>query len=208
MKLYYSPGACSLAPHIVLEEIGKPYKTELVSTMDGSTKTSEYLKINPKGRIPFFSDGELGITEASAIMTYLALSNPSANLIDSSPLNFARTVEWMNWLASVHTQIIAQNWRPERFTDEESAFEGIQRKGLRDLPETCTLIDLKLKEKEWAVDDRYSIADPYLLVFYRWGNRLGETMTRYRHWTKHTKLMERRSAVQKVLAAEKISVWE
>jgi len=205
MKLYYSPGACSLAPHIVLEEIGKPYET---STMDGSTKTKAYLNINPKGRIPFFSDGELGITEASAIMTYLALSNPSSNLIDTTPLQFARTVEWMNWLATIHTQTIAQNWRPERFTDEESAYAGIQKKGMQGLTETCALIDLKLKQKKWAVGDRYSIADPYLLVFYRWGNRLEQKMTQFKHWTKHTELMEKRTAVKNVLAAEKISLWE
>jgi len=52
MKLYYSPGACSLAPHIILEDIAKPYEIELVSTMDGSTQKAEYLEITPKGRVP------------------------------------------------------------------------------------------------------------------------------------------------------------
>lgn len=208
MKLYYSPGACSLAPHIVLEEIAKPYETELVSTMDGSTHKSEYLKINPKGRVPLLIDGELTITEASAIMTYLALTNPSSNLIDSRPLQFARTIEWTNWLATIHTQVIAQNWRAERFTDEESAFEGIRKKGMEGFIYSCTQIDCKLKNRQWAVGNRYSVADAYLLVFFRWGNRLGADMRVYKHWTKHAKQMEKRAAVQSVLEAENISLWE
>lgn len=208
MKLYYSPGACSLAPHIVLEEIGKPYEIQLVSTADGSTGSSEYLTINAKGRVPLLIDGELSITEASAIMTYLALTNPTSNLIDSTPLQLARTIEWMNWLATVHTQAIAQNWRAERFTDDEKAHAGIQKKGMENLSHACNHIDRQLENKNWAVNDQYSVADPYLLVFFRWGNRLGVNMRQYEHWAQHATQMEKRRAVRSVLNAEKISLWE
>lgn len=208
MKLYYSPGACSFAPHIVLEETGKPYETELVSTMDGSTQKEEYLRINPKGRVPLLNHGDLTITEASAIMLYLALTNPEANLVDEDPLQLARTVEWMNWLATVHAQVIAQSWRAERFTDDVSAHEGIQKKGKEGLLEVCGQINSKLGNSSWSVGDKYSIADPYLLVFYRWGNRLGVKMREYEHWTKHAEKMEKRKAVKNVLEAEDISLWE
>jgi len=135
MKLFYSPGACSFAPHIVLEEIGKPYEVELVSTMDGSTQKEEYLNLNPKGRVPLLVDGKETITEASAILSYLALINPESKLIDVTPLQLTRTIEWMNWLATIHTQVIAQNWRAERFTDEVDAHKGIQSKGMEGLIE-------------------------------------------------------------------------
>jgi len=140
-------------------------------------------------------------------MTYLALSNPSSNLVGDTPLQFARTIEWMNWLATIHAQVIAQKWRTERFTDDESAYEGIQEKGMECLIETYTQIDSKLQHKTWAIGDQYSIADPYLLVFYRWGNRLGVNMRQYAFWTKHAEQMEKRSAVQIVLKAENISLW-
>jgi len=208
MKLYYSPGACSFAPHIVLEEIGKPYEVELVSTMDGSTQKEKYLKINPKGRVPLLIDGEHIITEASAIMSYLALANPDSNLIDESPLQLARTIEWMNWLATIHTQVIAQNWRAERFTDDDSAYEGIQSKGMEGLIETSKRVNSKMENRDWTVGEQYSIADPYLLVFFRWGNRLGLDMRQFQHWTKHAENMEQRTAVQNVLQAEGISLWE
>ena len=76
MKIYYSPGACSLAAHIVLEEIGLPYERELISSMDGSTESATYLSINPKGRVPALDIGGALITEVSAITAYLGMSYP------------------------------------------------------------------------------------------------------------------------------------
>lgn len=207
MKLYYSPGACSLAPHIVLEEIGQPYEVELISTMDGSTRKEAYLKINSKGRVPVLIDNEILITEASAILIYLATTSLNCNLLPNNPLGLTRTVEWMNWLAGIHASIIAQNWRTERFSSDISAHSNIQKKGLENLQDAYSQIDEKLKHLEWAVEDSYSIADPYLLVFFRWGNRLGLEMRNYQYWTKHAKQMEKRDAVKAILAKEDISIW-
>ena len=207
LKLYYSPGACSLAPHIVLEEIREPFDIELVSLMDGSTSTAEYLKINPKGRVPVLDIGESVITEVSAILTYLALTYPQSDLLENTPTGLARAIEWMNWLTSIHSSIIAQNWRVERFSNNPSAHKDIQVKGMENLIEVCGQIDTKLRNLKWAVGEKYSIVDPYLLVFFRWGNLLGLDMKEFLHWTKHAKLVEQRKAVQSVLKVENISVW-
>jgi len=205
-KLYYSPGACSLAPHIVLEEIGEPFDIELVSSMDGSTSTAEYLKINPKGRVPVLDIGESVITEVSAILTYLALTYPQSDLLENTPTGLARAIEWMNWLTGIHSSVIAQNWRVERFSNNPSAHKDIQVKGKENLIEVCGQIDTKLRNLKWAVGEKYSIVDPYLLVFFRWGNRLGIDMKEYLHWTKHAKLVEQRTigshtTTMKLLAA-------
>src|SRR5579864_9814930 len=87
--LYFSPGACSVAPHIVLEEIGQPYTTELVR-VDISSKAenitqADYLKINPKGRVPALKIGDHILTEAPAILTYLARKHPEADLLPRDP---------------------------------------------------------------------------------------------------------------------------
>ncbi len=97
LKLYYSPGACSLAPHIVLQEIAEPFEIELISSMDGSTTSKSYLEINPKGRVPVLRIGEKTITEVPAIMTYLALTYPQSQLLSDAPKELARSIEWMNW---------------------------------------------------------------------------------------------------------------
>lgn len=208
MKFYYSPGACSLAPHIVLKEIGEPYDLKLVSSMDGSTRSDEHLSINPKGRVPVLSvDGEV-ITEAASIMMFLALQNPSCGLLSNTPIGVARTIEWTNWLSGIHASIIAQNWRTERFSDDVAAHGGIQSKGMENLRDTYHQIDTKLKAGEWVVNNIYSIVDPYLLVFFRWGNRLGLDHEDYENWTDHAERMELRTAVKSALETEEISIWQ
>lgn len=208
MKLYYSPGACSLAPHIVLEEINIPYEALLVSTMDGSTRSAEFLEINFKGHVPALNiDGQI-ITEAAAIMTYLTLQYSSKPMLSNTPMGLARKIEWMSWLSCTHAFIIAQNWRTERFTDDIHAYPGIQAKGLLNLKAVYAQIDARLNSLEWALAEEYSIVDPYLLVFFRWGNRLGIDMRSYKNWTIHAQRMAQRKAVKLVLEKEGISIWK
>lgn len=180
--------------------------------MDGSTQTKEYLGINPKGRVPALDIGGEILTEASAIMTYLAQSNPDSALLGSTPISLARAIEWMNWLSSgVHALPVAQNWRTERFTDDKASYQGIQKKGMENLRSSYQQIEQRLftSKTKWANGDGYSIVDPYLLVFYRWGNRLGlEMKTGYPAWTEHAFSMLDRNAVVTVLNHEEISVWE
>ena len=182
LKLYYSPGACSLAPHIVLQEIEEPFEIELISSMDGSTTRKEYLEINPKGRVPVLGIGEKTITEVPAIMAYLALTYPQYHLLSDTPEELARSIEWMNWLSSIHSSIVAQIWRVERFSNDISAHGGIQEKGMENLGDVYAQVDDNLKDKKYAMGGNYSIVDPYLLVFFRWGNRLGLDMLQYSNW--------------------------
>src|ERR1700761_9080811 len=106
-RLYYSPGACSMAAHIVLEEIGVPYDLELVSSRgrlggEGTTSAA-WMAQNPKGRVPALSgvQGRMGgadnlLTELHAILVYLARSYPDAQLLPTDPHIEARAIEWMN----------------------------------------------------------------------------------------------------------------
>ena len=210
MKLYYSPGACSLAIHIALEELGLPYNIELVSTADGSTWSETHLARNPKGRVPVLEIGGQTMTEASAIMTYLAMSHPDSVLGETDPLRLSRAIEWMSWLSSgVHALPVTQIWRSERLSEDEGGHNGIRAKGLKNLREACDLIERKLSDNSWTLGASYSVVDPTLLVYFRWGNRLGLDMPElYQNWTRHTRAMLDRPAVQSVLAKEQISVWE
>lgn len=97
--LYYSPGACSLAPHIILEEIGLPFRLAHVSTADGSTRAAEHFKLNPKGRLPVLVTGDSVLTEAPAILVHLAMQHPDKKLLASTPDALVRSMEWGNWLS-------------------------------------------------------------------------------------------------------------
>lgn len=208
--LYFSPGACSLAPHIILEEIGLPFQLSHSSTSDGSTHTPEYLRMNPKGRVPVLVTRSSVLTEAPAILLHLATSNPDQRLLSEIPDGLVRSIEWFNWLSgTVHAVAIRQIWRPESFTAISTQHEDIVAKGKQNLEEAFTHIELRLANTDWAVGDRYSIVDPYLLVFYRWGNRIGFNMRElYKSWTMHSLRVIDRPATVRALATEGISVWQ
>jgi glutathione S-transferase len=207
--LYFSPGACSLAPHIVLEEIGSPFDLALASTSDGSTRTPDYLRLNPKGRVPVLVTGSSVLTEAPAILLHLATSNLDRGLIAGTSDGLVRSIEWFNWLsATVHATAIRQVWRPESFTDVIGQHDDIIAKGKKNLADAFAYIESRLAGTVWTVGDNYSIVDAYLLVFYRWGNRIGFDMrSLYRSWTRHSLQVLDRPATARALKSENISIW-
>jgi glutathione S-transferase len=208
--LYYSPGACSLAPHIVLEELGLPFQLIHASTSDGATHTAQYLQLNPKGRVPVLVTGSGVLTEAPAILIHLATSNPDRGLLAAAPDGLVRSIEWFNWLSgTVHAVAIRQVWRPESFTDVPLQHADIVARGKKNLANAFAHIESRLAKTVWAVADKYSVVDPYLLVFYRWGNRIGFDMRGdYPCWTRHALQVLERPATLRALATEGISVWQ
>src|SRR5262249_38116005 len=142
------------------------------------TATPAWKAINPKGRVPALSGvpGRIGgapdlLTELSAILFYLARSNPWAGLLPADPVGEARAVEWMNWLASnVHAMSYGQIWRPHRFAADEALHPAVRAQGERNLREQYAYIERLLGDgRRWAVSEAYGIVEPYLLVMYQWG---------------------------------------
>jgi glutathione S-transferase len=219
-RLYYSPGACSMAAHIVLEEIGEPYDLELVSSRGrhgGEGTTSAAWKAqNPKGRVPALSGvaGRIGgsdnlLTELHAILFYLARTHPQARLLPTDSAGEARAIEWMNWLSSnVHAMSYGQIWRANRFVAAEGDFAAVQDRGLQNLRAQYAYIESLLDDgRTWALLGGYSVVDPYLLVFYQWGGRVGFDMKQnYPAWRRLTDQTSKRPAVQRVLAQEQITL--
>ena len=216
-RLYYSPGACSLAPHIVLEEIGAPYEIEHISSKAGAmTQTPEWMAKNPKGRVPALSGvpGRIGgaadlLTEAHAILVYLARSHPEAGLLPADPAGEARAIEWMNWLSgAVHGQSYGQIWRPHRFVADPALHAAVTAQGRRNVAEQYDYIESLLADgRDWARPGAYSVVDPYLLVFYRWGQVIEHDMgAQHPAWTRLVERVVARPAVARVLAKEGIAI--
>jgi glutathione S-transferase len=219
LKLYYSPGACSFAPHIVLEEIGQPYEKEIVWTdpsKPGMTVSSpEWKKINPKGYVPVLGGvtGNSGgvadvLTEANAILLYLGRKFPEANLWPQTAEKEARCMEWLTFISgTVHGNSIAQIWRPARFVADETIFPAVEARGRARLAEQFAFIESIFScGRDWAVPGQYTVADSYILVVYRWGNRLGIDMKQYSFWTRHTDRMLARAAVVRTMEDEGITM--
>jgi glutathione S-transferase len=220
---YYSPGTCSLAPHIVLEEIGEPYEMTLISASgprEGEmTSTSTWKAINPKGRVPALLGvaGRIGgadnlLTEVPAILMYLARTNPAAGLLPSDPAAEARCIEWMNWLSSsVHSMAFAQMWRSHRFTTDEEGFAAIKDRGRENVADCFAYIEKLLADgREWAIPEGYTVVDAYLLVFYYWGRRRIrlDMGAHFPAWTRLSEVVARRPAVQRALKVERITIFD
>lgn len=207
--LYYSPGSCALAPHIALEEIGHPFSLVLVNTDQGEGRTPEFRKINPKGRVPVLNDGGSLLTETPAILLHLAMSHPQATLLPSSSDALTRSIEWLNWLSgSIHAVAVRMIWRPYDFTANQGETGSVVAKGIEVLASSFEVIDGRLRDAPWAVGNQYSTVDMFLLVIYRWGNRMGIDMPQtYPAWTEHTRRIIERPAVTRALTQEGISVW-
>ena len=192
----------------MLEELGELYQTEMVLTGDGSTRMDEHLIVNPKGQVPVLDLGCEVLTEVSAIMLYLTLTFGPKLDLDSSPHTLVRAVEWMNWLSSgVHAGPVTQCWNTERMTDDPRHHSSIQAKGHKRLRDVYCLIERKLPKNGYALGE-FSVVDPCLVGYFRWGNRLGlEMRANFPNWTFHCLKMLERPAVNNVLAKENLSVW-
>ncbi len=207
LDFFYDAGSCSLAVRIVLEEGGFAYRAHRVSARDrdGEASRPAWLARNPKGRVPALSPvaGRAGgeaslLTEAPAILAWLARQRPDLDLMPADPAREARTLEWMNWLSGwLHAVCFAQQWRPERFSADEAAREGVVAKGRANMLEAFDAIERILGDgRRWAAPDAYSIADAFLIVFYRWGGIVDVRMEGYPAWTALTARTMRRPAVE------------
>ncbi len=170
MKLYYTPGACSLADHIVLEWIGASY--EVVRMSHASIKKPEYLALNEGGTVPLLVDGNFLLTENAAILGYLADLYPGARLIgDGTPRGRAEVTRWLGFLNSEVHPAFKPIFTPARFLPDESAAGAIVDAARIRVRAYLARLDARLEGRDWLTGER-SIADPYLYVMLRWAIRL------------------------------------
>jgi len=209
MKLYYAPGACSLAPHIALEEAGARFELARVDLAANQQNSAEYLRVNPKARVPALVDGDFVLTEAPAILRYIAARHPSAGLWPWDPHEEARCAEWLNWLSSTIHIAFAHVRRAARYATDPRAVEDVAATAKKNCRELWAAVDQKLGAGPWAVGERYSVADPFLFVYWNWGRSpaLAFDMAReFPHWTAHARRLAERPAVQRACANEGVGL--
>jgi glutathione S-transferase len=203
LTLYYAPGACSMASHIVLEESGEKYEPRKVDLAAGEQRTEAYLKMNPLGRVPVLGlDDGTPLTENTAILPYLG---KRFNLWPKDALGDAKALSLIGYFASSVHPAHAHVGRPERYTADQSAFPGIKDMGLKTFHTYLKQIDDMLAGREWF-GDTYSVLDPYGFVFYTWGTRRDLPMAELKNYTAHKDRMVKRAAVGRVVENEKIKV--
>jgi glutathione S-transferase len=169
MKLYYSSGSCSLASHIALEEAGAKFETQRLNLREGEQRKPEYLRINPKGKVPALQldDGTV-ITENPAIISFVADTHVQSALLPApGEVARAKAQEWLAWCASaVHPSFGPIFVAARNKTQAEEAARTLVQTNLDSF-------DKWLAGKQFVLGDRFSGADAYTLVFYHWAKGFG-----------------------------------
>ena len=169
--LHYFPGNASLAPHIVLEELGAPYELALVDRAAGAHKSPAYLKLNPNGLIPVWVDGDLVLYETAAICLHLADTHPAAGLAPplASPER-AHFMKWLMWLTNTLQATLIVYFYPERWADDEGAIAQVKAHAEARVAPLLDQLEAQLASHggPWLLGDAYGAVDPYAFMLCRW----------------------------------------
>lgn len=204
LKLFYAPGTCALASHIALEEAGADYSTTRLNFAAGEQRSSDYLKVNPKGRVPALVTDNGILSETPAILAYIAQSFPRAGL---APLGdafaFARVQAFNSYLCATVHVAHAHGRRGSRWADDPAAIAAMQQKVPQTMAECFQLIEREMLQGPWVIGDAYTICDPYLFTIAGWleGDRVD--IARFPKVAEHFRRMHERPAVRKAVAEQR-----
>lgn len=173
LTLWYSPQACSIAPHILLIEAELDFQLVLakVDMAEDERFTEEFKALNPKKRVPVLKMNDEIITEVPAIATAISSLAPDRKFLGQTTLDTIRVYEWFNYLGGVvHGQAYGGLYRPERLVDEPKLHSAVRDKAVKNLEQSFALIESKMRASgtTYAVGNSFTAVDAYLFVLYRW----------------------------------------
>ncbi|HEX5377876.1 MAG TPA: glutathione S-transferase family protein [Phenylobacterium sp.] len=201
LKLFTHPGTIGLACEIALEEAGADYEVVRLNFADNDQRKPEYLAINPKSRVPALVTDRGPLSEAPAILTYIAQSFPAARLAPlDDPFAFAEVQAFNAYLCATVHPAAAHRHRGYRWADDPVAIADMRRKAPEVFAECAQLIETEYLRGPWVMGDDYTICDPYLFTVAGWLPRDGIDMARFPKISEHFARMQARPAVSKVLA--------
>ena len=206
LTLYYAPHTCALATHIVLEETGAAYAGKRIDFATNQQRSPEYLKINPKGRVPALVTDSGVLTETPAILVYIAQTFPKANLAPSGdPMMFAQMQSINSYLCSTVHIAHAHKMRGPRWARQETSLADMKSKVTENMAACFALIERDMLKGPWVMGEQFTICDPYLYTVGLWLEGDGVDLATLPKVAAHRKRMSERSAVQKVMAEEKVA---
>ncbi len=198
MKLYYSPGACSLSPHIVLREAGLAFTPVLASTKTHQLADgSDYYTINPKGYVPLLEldDGQR-LSEGPAIVQYIADQVPAKKLVPAAgTMERYRAMEWLNFIGTELHKGFSPLFNPA-MPDEAKALSKAK------VSERLKWVDSQLEGRQYLMGDQFSVPDAYLFTVANWTKFVGIDISGLKNLGAFMARMAARPAVQEALKAE------
>ena len=196
MKLYYSPGACSQAAHILLHETGLPHDSEAVDIRAKKTASgADFFAINPKGAVPALKIGDEVLTENGAVLQYIGDKAGNDTLLPMAGMERYRVIEWLAYLGSdVHNRF-GPLFNPTSSDEANPAARDMVGKKL-------DFLEKSIDGRDYLAGKAMTVADPYLFAMLGWTGGLGIDLARWPNLTALRQRMERRDSVRAVMQAE------
>ncbi|SDQ85610.1 glutathione S-transferase family protein [Pseudovibrio sp. Tun.PSC04-5.I4] len=201
MQLYYAPGTISIAVAIALEEAKLSYTTHKIDFKNPDVSRPELLKVNPKGRVPVLVTDQGILTEAGALLDYVAAMAPDAGLVPTDPYKAAKMREVMYYLASTMHVAHAHKLRGARWADKQESWDDMRSKVQETMTACCAYVEENLIAGPYVLGDTFSIADAYLYVVSSWLKSDGVDITPLPKFHAFQTLMDQRDSVKAVKAA-------
>ncbi|SFB87328.1 glutathione S-transferase [Polaromonas sp. OV174] len=215
IQLHYAPSTASMAPHILLEELGLPFEKVLVDTAQGAHRTPAYRQLNPNGLVPTLVDGELVLYESAAICLHLCDSHPAAGLAPAlgTPAR-AHFYKWLIWLTNTLQATLIVYFYPERWVaaGDEAAALALKSHAEARVGPLLDQLDAELARQAqshgqpWLLGANFSAVDIYALMLCRWTRNFASQPARERaHLGPYLQRVLARPAVQRALASEQLT---
>ncbi len=206
IKLFYSPGSCSMSCHIALEEAGLPYEAIRVDWENPNASLAEMERLNPLGVVPVLvSEQGKTLTQNAAILEYIADAKPSSHLL--APVGSwerSETMAWLSFVAADLHKAFAPLYALKRMSNSESGRAEIKSWAVNQIHSLLSHVDNQLQGKDFLTGKNFTIADAYLFVVVSWSKDLKIQTTAYSNLSATLDRIYRRPAVQNVFKAEGI----
>lgn len=202
LTLYFAPMTCALVPFVTLTEAGADFDVQAVNTRNGGNRTPEFLRLNPKHKVPVLViDGE-PLTENVALQIWINRQFPKAKLLPADPKEEIRAISLMAFCASGIHPHLTPNARPQNYCDLPGSEESVKRVANKLLFEDFSLIENWLAGREWFFS-HFTACDAYFFWCFKRAISFKLDLAAFAHCHAHFERMRQRPSVQKVLAHEK-----
>ena len=201
--LYYAPNTCALASHIALEHVGAEYQAVRVDFSRSEQRSPDYMRINPKGRVPALVTSRGILTETPAILMFICQSFPDAGLAPrEDAFGLAQMNAFNSYLCSTVHVAHAHRMRGHRWVDDPIAIAAMQKKVPQSVGECFELIEREYLRGPWVLGEHYSVSDMYLFTLAQWLEADGVDPARFPKVAKHRLRMSQDPIVSKTVASE------
>ena len=202
LTLYFAPMTCALVPFVTLTEAGARFDVQAINTRTGQNRTPEFLRLNPKHKVPvLIIDGE-PLTENVALQIWIHRQFPAAKLLPAAPKEEIRAISLMAFCASGIHPHLTPNARPQNYCDLPNSEESVKRVANKLLFEDFKVIDDLLAGREWFFP-HFTACDAYFFWCFKRAVSFKLDLAQFRNCMAHFERMKLRSSVQKVVAYEK-----